>query len=235
MATAADINPEPAPRDLSGPPALDVVMSTDDAPTVPDQTTAPASKQVADSIISNVKQTDAPNHEGPSVQSPVSSSPAHITRPLSPLHSSPQAQTEDVTMTPVADAPNAPLEPLQTPVSQPSANLPPAPPAAAPVVQTFAKSPDNGASAPVFAPPQPHLENHATKAYLRANSVNVPAALASVNFKPKDFTPQNAARRALPLCQIPQSMLRFNPQLNKPSLQPLLHKVHRYQLRRTAM
>ncbi|KAG8771188.1 hypothetical protein FRC12_003799, partial [Ceratobasidium sp. 428] len=160
MATAADINPEPAPRDLSGPPAPDVVMHTDDAPTVPDQATAPASKQVTDSMISNVNQTDAPNHEGPSVQPPVSSSPAHITRPLSPLRSSPQAQTEDVTMTPVADAPNAPLEPSQTPVSQPSANLPPVPPAAAPVVQTFAKSPDNGASAPVVPHPQPYLENH---------------------------------------------------------------------------
>ncbi|KAG9101429.1 hypothetical protein FRC07_010310, partial [Ceratobasidium sp. 392] len=154
-----DINPEPVTRDLPGPSAPDVVMRTEDAPSSPDQPTEPASKQVADAQISNVNHTDAPNHEGPNVQSPVSHSPTHITRPLSPSNPSLPAQSEDVTMTPVADAPNAPPEPAQNPAPPAPANHPPVVPVTVPAVVPYPKSPDNGTSAPVPVP-APLVENH---------------------------------------------------------------------------
>ncbi|KAG8746079.1 hypothetical protein FRC10_006182 [Ceratobasidium sp. 414] len=148
-----DTKPEPAPPKLSGAlPVKDAALAhADGAPATPAPPTELPPEQAADSGVSHVNHTDPPNHE-PSVQSPVSRSPAHITRPISPP--SPQPQSEDVTMAP-ADAPNPPPEPTQSPAPPALVNHQPAPPPIAPAPPVGPKSPDNGTAAP------PSLENHA--------------------------------------------------------------------------
>ncbi|KAG9083968.1 hypothetical protein FS749_005594 [Ceratobasidium sp. UAMH 11750] len=150
----ADIKPEVVSFELSGAlPAKDAVHA-DGAPAPPDVPAELSPKQALDAGVSNVNQTDAPNHEEPSVQSPASPPPAHITRPISPPNPNPQTQTEDVTMAP-ADAPNPPAEPSQSPAPLASANSQPALPATGTTPPSAPKSPDNGT-----VHPPPSAENH---------------------------------------------------------------------------
>ncbi|QRV73769.1 hypothetical protein RhiJN_01783 [Ceratobasidium sp. AG-Ba] len=155
-----DIKPEPAPRDSSGSSETDVVMRSDDIPPAPDRPPSPPPKQVADSEISNVNQPDAPSHEGPSVQSPVSDSPAHIVRPISPSNSTPNAQLEDVTMDSVADAPKALPESAHSPAPAASTSPPPASLATSSVAPSYSQPAPSAPIAPTPSPAHPPV-NHA--------------------------------------------------------------------------